>query len=455
MPGTPSAGGWWNAEQKGGPHASQVRLLERAPEVHLQKLQRVRRRVRRLRRRLRRLRRRVHQRLRRLRGLRPMKIVLISKYPPIEGYVSSCTFWLAKGLARKGHNITVVTNAFEVEDRHRERMSGDDLEIYQKGNLSVRNTDPFQDYQLIPEANPFCEKLASAAIEQAEGADILDAWYFVSYGSAGMLAKAATGLPLVLRHAGSDLGRLGANPHLRPLVRALLKNADAVVANRGSGPRLRALGAPAGKIHVIPVAVDTGVFNPNVRPTDLGIKKDIPVLTCIGKVTRGKGLVELLSAASKVKQDFRLLLIASDAENVRRLAVPRALKRKLLVMPFVPPWKMPGIIRASRCVVMPEHHFPVKAHSPILPREVMACGTCLVLSEELRAKVAGGAITAGEQAVCIRPEDTDDFARKLGTVVADEGFAKTLGKAGHALSTRLEDFESYLSANEKMYRNLL
>ena len=218
MPGTPSAGGWWNAEQKGGPHASEVRLLERAPEGHLQKLQRVRRRLRRW---LRRLRWRVHQRLRRLRGLRPMKIVLISKYPPIEGYVSSCTFWLAKGLAGRGHKVAVVTNAFEVEDRHRERMSGDDLEHYQKGSLSVRNTDPFQDYQLIPEANPFCEKLAAAAIEQSGDADILDAWYFVSYGSAGMLAKAATGLPLVLRHAGSDIGRLGANPHLRPLIRAL------------------------------------------------------------------------------------------------------------------------------------------------------------------------------------------------------------------------------------------
>jgi glycosyltransferase involved in cell wall biosynthesis len=384
-----------------------------------------------------------------------MRIVLISKYPPIEGYVSSCTYWLARGLARRGHDLSVVTNAFEVEDRHREILSGGDLDRYQEGKLTVRNTDPFQEYRLIPEANPFCEKLAAAAIEQAGDADLLDAWYLVSYGSAGLLAKAATGLPLVLRHAGSDLGRLGGNPHIGPLIGALLKGADAVVASLGSGPRLRGLGAPASRLHTIPVMVDTGVFNPSAEPAELGVPPDIPVITCIGKVTRGKGLPELLAAASRLKADFRLLMLTSDGASLRALGIPQRLRRKFIVRPFVPPWKMPGIIRASRCVVMPEHHFPVPAHSPILPREVLACGTCLVLSEELRGKAAGGAITGGEHAVCVQPEATEQFARKLEFLVRDEDAARRTGRAGHELSRRLEDFDGYLKANEKLYRSLV
>ncbi len=384
-----------------------------------------------------------------------MKILFISKYPPIEGYVSSCTYWLARGLAGRGHRITVVTNAFEVEDRHRELLSGEDLDCCQQRRLTVRNTDPFQEYRLIPQANPFCEKLAAAAIEQAGGADLLDAWYLVSYGAAGMLAKAATRLPLVLRHAGSDLGRLGANPHLRPLVSALLKGADAVVASRGSGARLRELGAPASRTHTIPVSVDTGAFNPSVKPADLGAKAEVPVITCTGKVTRGKGLPELLAAAARVKADFRLLMLTSDVDTLRDMGIPPKLRRKLLVRPFVPPWKMPGIIRASRCVVMPEHHFPVPAHSPILPREVLACGTCLVLSEELRAKVAGGAIADGKHALCVRPGATEQFARTLELVAKDGETATRVGQAGHALSRRLEDFEAYLRANEKMHRSLV
>ena len=384
-----------------------------------------------------------------------MKLLFISKYPPIEGYVSSCTYWLARGLAGRGHRVTVVTNAFEVEDRHRELLEGSDLDRYRGRNLSVRNTDPFQEYRLIPEANPFCEKLASAAIERAGGADILDAWYMVSYGAAGMLAKAATGLPLVVRHAGSDLGRLGANPHLRPLVSAVLRSADAVVASQSSGARLRELGAPPARIRTIQLSVDTGAFSPAAKPADLGIKPDVPVITCIGKVTRGKGLPELLAAASRVKADFRLLMLTSDTEGLRELDLPPRLRRKMVVRPFVAPWKMPGILRASRCVVMPEHHFPVPAHSPILPREVLACGTCLVLSDELRAKVAGGALVGGEHAVCVRPGATERFARTLELLARDEGTARRIGRAGHALSHRLEDFEGYLRANERMYRSLV
>jgi len=414
----------------------------------------MRRRVRGLRRGLRRLRRRMHHRLRRVRWLRPMNIIFISKYPPIEGYVSSCTFWLARGLGSRGHRVTVVTNAFEVEDAHRERLEAADLYRYQEGNLRVRNTDPFQALRLIPEANPFCEKLAAAAIASAKGADILDSWYLVSYGSAGMLAKAATGLPLVLRHAGSDLGRLAASPQLRPLVRAMLEGADAVVATRGSAPRLRELGAPAGRIHELGVPVDTSAFHPSAEPARLGVKGDIPVITYIGKITRGKGVRELLAAAARIKEDFRLLILSSGAANLRGQKIPPRLKRRLLVRPFVPPWKVPGIIRASRCVVLPEHHFPVEAHSPILPREVLACGGCLAISEELRRKVAGGRIIAGEHALGILPERTEDFARKLSAVVRDEELALRLGKAGRRLSATIEDFEGYLGANEKIYREI-
>jgi glycosyltransferase involved in cell wall biosynthesis len=384
-----------------------------------------------------------------------MRLIFISKYPPIEGYVSSCTYWLARALASRGHDVTVVTNAFEVEDSHREHLEGADLDRYQQKGLTVRNTDPFQDLRLIPEANPFCEKLASAAIERSVGADVLDAWYLVSYGSAGMLAKSATGLPLVIRHAGSDLGRLAANPHLRPLICAMLKRADAVVASKGSRPMLMELGAPAKKIHEIPVSVDTGAFNPLAKPADLGTPGDVPVIACIGKITRGKGVRELFAAAAGIDANFRLLLVTSAQKNLKELKIPPALKKKLIIRPFTAPWKVPGIIRASRCVVMPEHDFPVKAHCPILPREVLACGTCLVISEELRRKVAGGAIVAGEHAVGIDPCRTDDFARKLEAIIRNRDLADKIGRAGHGLSERIEGFSEWLSANERMYREIV
>jgi glycosyltransferase involved in cell wall biosynthesis len=384
-----------------------------------------------------------------------MKIVLISKYPPIEGYVSSCTFWLARGLASRGHDITVVTNAFEVEDAFREELGAPDLDAYQGRNLRVRNTDPFQDYRLIPAANPSCEKLAAAAIEASEGADVLDAWYFVSYGSAGLLAHAATGVPLVLRHAGSDIGRLAASPHLRPLISAMLRKAAAVVANNASRPSLEGLGAPSRKVRLIPVAVDTGAFHPSAGPEELDLPDVAPIISCIGKISRGKGTLQLLAAAARVRGDFRLLFVSSDIGGLREMTVHSKFRRKLVFKKFVPPWRMPGIIRASRAVVMPEHGFPVPGHSPVLPREVLACGTCLVISGELRQKVAGGMLVDGENALVVEPHDAEGFASKLSAVVQDEDAARRIGARGHRLSARIEDFEGYLSANEKMYRDII
>jgi glycosyltransferase involved in cell wall biosynthesis len=383
-----------------------------------------------------------------------MKIVFISKYPPIEGYVSSCTYWLARGLASRGHDITVVTNAFEVEDAYREEFRAADLDLYQGKRLRVRNTDPFQDYKLIPAANPFCEKLAAAAIEASEGADVLDAWYFVSYGSAGLLAHAATGSPLVIRHAGSDIGRLAANPHMRPLISAMLRKADAVVSTGAGRARLVELGARRSRICKIPVSVDTEAFHPSAEKAVLDAPDDVPVISCIGKVSRGKGVPQLLAAASKVKEDFRLVFVSSDIEGLRRMTVHSGLKQKFLFKKFVPPWRIPGIIRASRAVIMPEHGFPVSGHSPILPREVLACGTCLVISDELSGKVAGGALSDGENALVVGPARTADFASRLSTVIRDEDAARRIGACGHRLSARMEDFEGYLSANERMHREL-
>ena len=40
----------------------------------------------------------------------PYKIALLSKYPPLEGGIAAKTYWLARGLAARGHEIHVITH---------------------------------------------------------------------------------------------------------------------------------------------------------------------------------------------------------------------------------------------------------------------------------------------------------------------------------------------------------
>ena len=60
-----------------------------------------------------------------------MKLSLIFKYPPIQGGTSAQGYWLAKGLGTKGHEVHVITNAYEVEEEFREKLDADDLKEYQ------------------------------------------------------------------------------------------------------------------------------------------------------------------------------------------------------------------------------------------------------------------------------------------------------------------------------------
>ncbi len=53
-----------------------------------------------------------------------MKICIVGKYPPIQGGVSAQTYWAARGLAERGHQVYVVTNAADAEDAYRIHLDG-------------------------------------------------------------------------------------------------------------------------------------------------------------------------------------------------------------------------------------------------------------------------------------------------------------------------------------------
>ena len=51
-----------------------------------------------------------------------MKVCFFSKYPPIEGGISSRTYWLAKALGERKIEVHLVTNALEVEENYKEAI---------------------------------------------------------------------------------------------------------------------------------------------------------------------------------------------------------------------------------------------------------------------------------------------------------------------------------------------
>src|SRR4029079_1354079 len=126
------------------------------------------------------------------------KACFLIKYPPIEGGVSMHSYWMARGLAERGHQIFVVTNAREVENDYRMYMTEEDSEWYEPhfkdsgGFVKVLPTRSVGDAIMhIPQSNPFVSKLSSIATDtvRENNCDVIFAYYLEPYGMAAYLAS--------------------------------------------------------------------------------------------------------------------------------------------------------------------------------------------------------------------------------------------------------------------------
>src|SRR5690242_13351412 len=146
------------------------------------------------------------------------------------------TYRIAHALASRGHDVHVVTNAREAAPPFRMHMRAEDWSRcaarYAAGAVTVHWTDPVDRRQsYIPMASPFVSKLAGLALEnhREHEFDVILSYYLEPYGVAGSLVSQATGVPHVVRLAGSDAGRLWHHPQLAPLYDHVLRSAAAVL----------------------------------------------------------------------------------------------------------------------------------------------------------------------------------------------------------------------------------
>ena len=115
-----------------------------------------------------------------------MRVLVIGKYPPIEGGVSAQTYWVCNALAERGHRVEVVTDAAEVEDMYRIWLRRDDLKRLNNcqvddndgGYVHVRWSATWDDriWHHVPSGNPKVTKLVGMALEVVRNSNIDVIW---------------------------------------------------------------------------------------------------------------------------------------------------------------------------------------------------------------------------------------------------------------------------------------
>ncbi|MFK4107729.1 glycogen synthase [Streptomyces sp. NPDC002176] len=291
----------------------------------------------------------------------------------------------------------------------------------------------------------FSVDLSMAAALQ--GSDLVHShtWYA---GLAGHLAKLLYGIPHVTTaHSLEPLRpwkaeQLGGGYALSSWAeRTAIESADAVIAVSGAMrddilacyPAL-----DADRVHVVHNGIDTHLYRPDPGTDALrrhGIDPERPYVLFVGRITRQKGVPQLLRAVREIDRDTQVVLCAGapdtpeiDREFRDRYQELSAVRAGVFWIPqMLPRAEVVQLLTHAAVFVCPSVYEPLG----IVNLEAMACGTPVVASR------VGGipeVVDHGRTGLLV-DADADfeaNLARALDTVLADPAAARRMGEAGRA-----------------------
>jgi glycogen synthase len=211
---------------------------------------------------------------------------------------------------------------------------------------------------------------------------------------------------------------------------------------------IEAYGVASEKVTVIHNGIDPDFYAPTFDPdllNEYGINPDIPFVLFVGRITRQKGISQLIAAAKYFDENCQIVLCAGAPDTPEIAKETEALigdlkthrKGVILISEMLPREKIKVLYSHARVFACPSLYEPFG----IINLEAMSCETPVVGS------AVGGIpeiIVEGETGYLIELESlsrTDfnpktpeifqrNFAAKVNLLLRDENLALQMGKAG-------------------------
>jgi glycogen synthase len=374
--------------------------------------------------------------------------ILTNEYPPqVYGGAGVHVEYLTRELARlEGGRHTVEVLCFGDQD-------------LRQGNFSVRGVRgdcpiPCQDPRHSRLMDTFVRDLVMAG--SLRDVDVVHCHTWYSH-LAGCLAKQLTGAALVLTthslepHRPWKVEQLGSAYNASSWVeRTAYQNADGVVAVSAS---MKAdvhdlYGVPHEKIRVIHNGIDLEQYRPTRNPAVLvryGIDPDKPFVLFVGRITRQKGIIHLVSAIKYLRPGIQVVLCAGapDTEEIGREMAERVEQARrdsanpiIWIDQIVPKEDIIPLYTHAALFICPSVYEPFG----IINLEAMACGTPVVASavggiKEVVVPDKTGLLVPFEArgASDFEPKDPERFACDLAAaanrLLEDPGLGEKMGLA--------------------------
>lgn len=230
-----------------------------------------------------------------------MKILIINyEFPPLGGGAGNATYYLAKHLSMLGHEITVLTSAFD--DLQKEEF----LDGFRILRIPVarRRLDRCSIFEMITFilSGIFYSKNIIKTYKPVK----IIAFFGIPSGIISYWIKKKYSLPYIISLRGGDVPGFFSKKlkfyHLitKPFISRVWKNAEHVIANSNRLFKLAKYTDAKIKIEVIPNGVDTEKYKPIHREHKKESK--IKILT-VGRLNEQKAINNLLKACYALNQN--------------------------------------------------------------------------------------------------------------------------------------------------------
>jgi len=361
------------------------------------------------------------------------------EYPPVVvGGLGRHVHALATALVRAGHRVTVVT-------RH---APGAPLEEYAEGVRIVRAAEdpplfPLDPANMLAWTMAFNHTLTRAALRAADsdGYDVIHAHDWLVAHTAVTL-KEHLDLPLVATIHATEAGRhQGWLPE--PMNRCihsvewwLAHEACRVIVcseyMRWEVNRL--LEIPTGRIEAVPNGVDISAFQASSRAVIAARARFAgpgPLVGYAGRLVYEKGVQDLLAAVPRLASEHPGLRVVIAGDGPYKGDLLDVIRRHRLGQTvsftgFLGTGQLPALIAATDALVVPSIYEPFG----MVALEGAAAGAPLAV-----ARTGGLAeiVQPGETGVTFPANDPEALAASVGTLLADERFARRVAIRAKAM----------------------
>lgn len=374
-----------------------------------------------------------------------MRIAQVSPwFSPHFGGVESHVRSLSRELARRGHEVTVVTSRHNPSSLPEETMDG----------FRVLRVKP----RLILMQTPITPRMRG--VLRGVPADVVHAHSPPPLASryAGVVASERDIPYVVTYHCDVDLpsafGSVVESVYRRSLGASTLRNADQViVTTRTYAATSRAVWRYNPT--VIPNAVDHQRFRPDVDGSGvrakLGIPKEVPVVLLVGRIVPHKGIEHFVEAA-RYAPEARFLVAGEGSlrEPMKRLAASMGVSDRVRFVGRVSEARLPEVYAACDVFVLPSVS-RLEAFG-IVALEAMATAKPVIVADIPGVREM---IVDGVDGLLADPVNTLDLADKIRRLLADPEARRAMGQRGREKVLESFGIERVTDQIEAVYRGVL